>query len=97
MREREPPTGTLRLFLVFPMPILSYVYRFINQTRLIDAHRQENVAVDMYDIVIIMYFPEYIPENPALPAGQTEWKGGDKYDRLCTRWEKNDSIPVRLR
>ena len=35
--------------------------------------------------------------DPALPAGMTEWKKADKYDRLMKRWEQNDSIPVWLR
>ena len=46
---------------------------------------------------IIEWHKKYIPSDPALPAGMTEWKKADKYDRLMKRWEQNDSIPVWLR
>ena len=34
---------------------------------------------------IIEWHKKYIPSDPALPAGMTEWKKADKYDRLMKR------------
>ena len=61
-----------------------------------DPGEHVNLAGDPKYTDIIADLKKWLPENDALPAGTTEWKG-DKLDRRIKTWTANDSIPVWLR
>jgi iduronate 2-sulfatase len=62
----------------------------------IDPGEHINLAGDAQYAGIIAEHKKWLPENAALPATATEWKG-DKLDRQIEEWAANDSIPVWLR
>lgn len=53
-----------------------------------DAGEHKNLADDAPSQRIISDLKKWIPANPALPAGDTEWEG-DKLDRLVEDWKAN--------
>ncbi len=61
-----------------------------------DPGEHINLASDPQYEKIIEEHKKWIPENDALPAGTSEWKG-DKLDRRIKEWVSTDSIPAWLR
>jgi iduronate 2-sulfatase len=61
-----------------------------------DPGEHVNLAGDPQYAEIIEAHKKWLPENDALPAGASEWKG-DNLDRRLEEWIANDSIPVWLR
>ena len=61
-----------------------------------DPGEHVNLAGDPQYAEIIEAHKKWLPENDALPAGASEWKG-DNLDRRLAEWLAKDSIPVWLR
>lgn len=61
-----------------------------------DPGEHVNLAGDPQYAEIIEAHKKWLPENDALPAGASEWKG-DNLDRRLEEWIAKDSIPVWLR
>lgn len=61
-----------------------------------DPGEHTNLALDPKYSSVIAEHKQYIPAEPALPAGKTEFKG-DAYEARIASWAKNDSIPMWLR
>ena len=59
-----------------------------------DAGEHHNLVNKPAAATIISQLQKFIPTNPALPPGDTEWKG-DKLDRLAEDWKAN-GIPAWL-
>ncbi len=60
----------------------------------VDPGEFTNLALDPAYAEVIAEHKKYIPENPALPASQTEFKG-DAYEALIKKWEK-EGVPQWL-
>ncbi|WP_158293170.1 sulfatase [Tamlana fucoidanivorans] len=61
----------------------------------IDPSERNNLALYENYKHIINEHKKWIPKNPRLPVGSTDWKG-DEIDLTLEKWKVNDSIPTWL-